>query len=243
MENTTHYNGEVELIFDPQKHRYTINGKPAKGVTTVLQRLNKPALVVWAASEAKKYIEANLKPGVALDEVEIQQLAKDAMWAHRNRKDTAAEMGTFVHQFLQDWIEGNPQPMPINPQLQKAVNAFIKWYEKQTMEGNCEQRLCSPTLSLAGTVDFVGQLDGKLTILDWKSGSGIYPEYLYQMGAYAEMYDEEFGQKVEQVGVINCSVKAPFKTYFTSEVQPLKDIYKDLLSLDSKLTTIEERMK
>lgn len=243
MESTTHYNGTVEVVFDPQKHRYTINGEIAIGVTTVLQRLNKPALVVWAASEAKKYIEANLRPGQSLDEVEIQQLAKNAMWAHRNRKDTAAEMGTFVHQWIEDHINGKNPILPVNPQLQKAVEAFIKWYEKLDISGDVEKRLCSPSLNLAGTVDFIGKLDGKLTIMDWKTGSGIYPEYLYQMGAYAEMYEQEFGQKVEQVGVINCSVKAPFKTYFTDNVQELKEIYKDLLSLDSKLTTIEENMQ
>lgn len=244
MESSLHYNGTVELLFDPAKHYYTINGEKARGVTTVLQRLNKPALVYWSASMAAKHIEATLQPGQSLDEMEIKRLAKDALWAHRNTKDDAAELGTFVHQWIQDYVEGKSPNDPINPKLLKAITAFKDWYKNLNItDMQCEKKLCSPTLGLAGTVDLICKLDGKLTIIDWKSGSGIYPEYLYQMGAYSAMYEEEFGEKVEQIGVVNCSVKTSFSTYFTDSVDQMKSIYRDILELDSKLTKVEMEMK
>lgn len=241
---STHYNGTVTLQFDPQKHYYLLNGELAYGVTNVLQILAKPALVPWAARCAAEYFEKNLKAGVPLDEVEIQHLVKEAKWAHRNRKDGAADMGTFVHDWVEKYVTGDPQSEPVNPQLRKATKAFVKWYEATNIEPlSSEQKLCSPTLMLAGTVDFIGKVDGKLTIIDWKTGSGIYPEMFLQMGAYVLMYEEEFGEKVEQVGIVNCSVKAPFKTQFTTDVQKLKDTYLHVLKLAKQLKQLEEELK
>jgi hypothetical protein len=140
---------------------------------------------------------------------------------------------------------GYPE-LPYNQQLRKAIEQFLSWYE--TIEGSVknlqtEKKLCSPTLKLAGTVDLICELDGKLTIIDWKTGSGIYPEYILQMGAYTLMYEEEFGGTVEQVGVVNCSVRAPFKIYFTDQLQRAKDIYKLLLNLDREFYQLEQDMK
>ncbi|WP_460909890.1 PD-(D/E)XK nuclease family protein, partial [Staphylococcus aureus] len=71
--------------------------------------------------------------------------------------------------------------------MRKAVNSFLKWWAMQDIKViKAEQKLCSPKMKLAGTADLVCELNGKLTILDWKTGSGIYPEAVLQMGAYAE---------------------------------------------------------
>lgn len=104
-ETTTHYNGDVTLEFDPQKHTYLLNGKKVNGVTTVLQRLSKPALIYWSAKMASQHMESILKPGIPLDEMEIKQLAKDAILAHRNVKDGAADMGTWIHSYLEQFIQ------------------------------------------------------------------------------------------------------------------------------------------
>lgn len=240
---STHYNGTVKLQFDPQKHYYLINGDLAYGVTNVLQILAKPALIWWAAKCAGEHVEKTLQAGVALDELEIKQLAKDAIWAHRNKKDSAADLGSMVHEWIEQYVKGNEPSAPVNKQMLKATRAFVKWYEATDTElVSSEQRLCSPTLMLAGTVDFVGKVDGKLTIVDWKTGSGIYPEMFLQMGAYVLMYEEEFGEEVEQVGIVNCSVKAPFKTQFTTDVQRLKDTYLLVLKLAKQLKQLEEEL-
>lgn len=239
-----HYNGTVTLQFDPQKHYYLIDGELAFGVTNVLQILAKPALLPWVAKCTAEFWEQNIKPGEPLDEVQIQRLVRESKVAHRNRKDAAADMGTYVHDWIEKYVTGDQPTPPQNAQLAKAVRAFVKWYESTSIEPLAsEQKLCSPTLKLAGTVDFIGKIDGKLTIVDWKTGSGIYPEMFLQMGAYVLMYEEEFGEKVEQVGVVNCSVKAPFKTQFTTDVAKLKRMYKQVLTLAKELRQLEEELK
>lgn len=244
METTTHYEGTVTLQFDPQRHTYLLNGEKVNGVTTVLQRLSKPALVYWAAKKASEHMESILKPGIGLDEMQIKQLAKDSIWAHKNARDGAADLGTWTHSWIQEYVEGGNPSRPFNQQLEKATSEFVEWYRTLDIKNmECEKKLCSPTLKLAGTVDLICELDGKLTIIDWKTGSGIYPEAVLQMGAYVMMYEEEFGKTVEQVGVVNCSIKAPFKIYFTDEIQRAKDIYKLLLNLDREYYQLEQDMK
>ncbi len=244
METTKHYKGKVTLGFDPVKHKYTINGEKVQGVTTVLSLLAKPALITWAAKMAAEYIEATLEAGVAYDEVQIKEFAKNAQWAHRSKKDSAADAGTMVHQWIQDYVEGKNPKMPVNEGMKKAISAFLDWWIQQDVKLiKAEIKLCSPTLKLAGTADLVCRLNGKLTIVDWKTGSGIYPEMLLQMGAYAAMYEEEFGEAIEQVAVINCSVKANFGKVMTTKVSKLKQTYKQLLKLQADLNKVAKIME
>jgi len=243
METSTHYNGTVTLGFDPKKHVYTIDGKKVSGVTTVLGIIAKPALIWWAARKAGEYVELTLKPGVSLDEIQIKQLAKDATWAHKNNKDAAADMGTWVHDWIDKYVNGLNPSLPISPQLIGAVNSFKQWYDESDIEPiMTEQKLCSPTYQLAGTADFIGMYNGKLTIMDWKTGSGIYAEMLLQLGAYVIMYEEEYGKKVEQIGIVNCSVRSTFATHFSTDVQKAKDLYLQVLKLAGDLRQLEESL-
>lgn len=244
MESTTHYNGTVTLGFDPIKHIYTLDGEKVQGVTTALQIIAKPALIYWAAKMGAEYVEQNLVPGKSYDEVEISELAKNVANAHRQKKDTAADTGTMIHQWIQDFIEGKNPSMPVNEGMQRAVKSFLDWWIKEDIKViQTEARLCSPTLKLAGTADLVCLHNGKLTIMDWKTGSGIYPEMFLQMGAYALMYEEEFGTKVERMGIINCSVKANFGRVFTDKVLTAKRTYKDILKLNASMKNVEEILK
>lgn len=244
METTKHYKGAVKLSFSPGKHSYMINGEKAKGVTTVLSILAKPALIVWAAKMAAEYIENTLEAGVSYDEVQIKEFAKNAQWAHRSKKDSAADAGTMVHQWIQDYVEGKNPKMPVHEGMKRAIEGFLQWWIQQDVKVvQAEAKLCSPTLMLAGTADLVCYLNGKLTILDWKTGSGIYPEYLLQMGAYADMYEEEFGERVEQVGVINCSVRAEFSKVLVNKVPKLKQVYRSLLKLNEDMDKVNEILK
>lgn len=244
METTYHYGNLVTLGFDPVKHRYYIDDEPASGVTSVLSILAKPALIVWAARCAAEFIEEALEAGKSYDEVQIKELAKSAMWAHRNNTNKAADTGTLIHSWIENFVLGKNPSMPVNEGMQKAVKSFIKWYEQQDIEViKPEIKLCSKEYNLAGTADLLCRIDGKLTIVDWKTGSGIYPEMLLQMGAYSMMYEEEYGEKIEQVTIVNCSVKAKFGTLSTTKVPFLKKTYIDVLKLSKNLQSLEELMK
>lgn len=98
------YDGKVRLDFDPIKHRYKINGEYAYGVTTALSIIAKPQLIWWSAKMASEHVKERLEPGVALDELEIQDLVEGARMAHNRKKDKAADQGSYIHNFIEEWV-------------------------------------------------------------------------------------------------------------------------------------------
>ena len=65
----------------------------------------------------------------------------------------------------------------------------------------------SKKLTLAGQVDCVAEYNGKLSVIDFKSANKERKEdwienYFLQTTAYSMMYEELYGEKVEQLVVI-----------------------------------------
>lgn len=245
LESHILYDGKVRLDFDPVKHRYKINGEYASGVTTALQVIAKHQLIWWAASQAADYVKAHIQPGVALDELEIQELCSEARKAHSKAKDKAADAGTYVHNWVEDYVSGKEPELPVSPVIRRVIDDFLAWWKATNIEPiSAEQVFCSPTLMLAGTADLVCRVNGKLTIMDWKTGSGIYPEMFLQMGAYALMWEEEHpDQPIEALHVVNCSVKNMFQDRVETDVEKYKAAYKDALQLYKVMKEIEGNFK
>ena len=245
QESSRHYDGKVHLDFDPVKHKYYINGEKANGVTTALGIIAKPFLIYWAARMASDYVKANIVPGKSLDELEIQDLVEGARTAHSKRRDGAADKGTYVHNWIEAFVREGEQPaMPVAPQLREVIESFLKWWETMGIEPvTPEIKLCSPTLQLAGTADLLCRVDGKLTIMDWKTGKGIYPEMFLQLAAYALMYEEEFGEKIEQLYIVNASIDNMFQTQVSDQLDLLKKTYLNALALYKTNMQVENLFK
>lgn len=234
-DQTSHvlYNGEVRYDFDPVRHIHYINGNKALSVTTTLGIINKPFLIPWAANQAADEVKRRLVPGKALDEIGIQKLVADAKTAHKTSRDSAADMGTYIHNWIEEYTRGKDPDLPVNTKLHRTILDFKKFWDSQDIVPiHAERPVCSPTYNLAGIPDLICKVDGKLTIMDWKTGSGIYPEMFLQLAAYALMYEEEFpSQKVEQLFIVNASVKYNFKTECRTEIDIFKKTYLQALEL------------
>jgi CRISPR/Cas system-associated exonuclease Cas4 (RecB family) len=125
-----------------------------------------------------------------------------------------------------------------------VIESFLKWWETMGIEPvTPEIKLCSPTLQLAGTADLLCRVDGKLTIMDWKTGKGIYPEMFLQLAAYALMYEEEFGEKIEQLYIVNASIDNMFQTQVSDQLDLLKKTYLNALALYKTNMQVENLFK
>lgn len=51
--------------------------------------------------------------------------------------------------------------------------------------------------------DCIARVNGKLYLLDWKTGKAIYQEMIYQVSAYGKAHEEESGQKLEGLMIIH----------------------------------------
>jgi hypothetical protein len=239
------YNGEVELSFDPVKHKYFANGELVQGVTTVLKVINKPALVPWAAKMSAEFIEKNLKPGQVLDEVEIKTLVAGCKDAHRSKTEKAADIGTMGHNWCEDYVKGKNPATPINEDLRGITDAFLHFLDEYDIEPlRAERKLYSRNMKVAGTTDLIAMFQGGLAVLDYKTGaSGIYNEAFIQLGAYSAMYAEETGQQPDVHVVVNINKKGELNVGICEEVQRSEETFLNALNLNRALEQIERDRK
>lgn len=200
MEKHSLYGGKVELIFDPVKHTYHANGKITYGVTSIKDVIAKPALMYWAVNVTVEQMRRDFKPGVAYDELQVEQFLGDAKMAHRKRSQEAASIGTLAHEWISDYVYAlankKPEPdLPINDKARSAVNAFLEFTKKHNITvTSSERKIYSVTSDYAGTLDAEGIVDGVKCVIDFKTSSGIYPEYFIQTAAYVKAREEETGE-------------------------------------------------
>lgn len=204
---------EHVLVFNPDSSvRYTIDGKRATGVTTILGAINKPALIDWSAKMAYLDCAENNH-----SYEEIQRIIKDKDYAHKKRSEAAMDVGTLAHADVEKYIrhkigEAGYEDFIINPETAHIVQPFIDWaegrvpvkaktyrYDKNSIEIapttikflRAEQSVFSPKYFYAGTFDFLCEIDGKKYICDFKTSTGIYGrEYFYQTAAYRNAIGE-----------------------------------------------------
>ena len=201
---------DVDIKFSPGAHRYTVNGQHKVGVTTVLNVLNKPALMTWPMYEANKYIKKH-----STEKGEFLTISKthleDSLKAFRMKSDKAANMGTKIHEAIEMYLTGHPSVD--DGKVGKALESFKNWYENLNGKAiEVERVVYSKQGDYAGTFDCLLELDGKKVLCDVKTTKkgkkfrdGIYPEYFIQLGAYSMAYKEETGEEIDDLMIINVS--------------------------------------
>jgi hypothetical protein len=247
MSMTKHYLDTVTLEFNAtipgRRYVHVESGVVFKAVSTVKDRVLAKNLSYWAARCASDYITESMKPGESYDEVAINKLAAGALQAYMTKSGGAADSGIFVHDWLHAMVRGKTKPLPKNVNMSNACHRAETWYKMHTVEVVLsETPLCSLKLQMAGTPDLVAYVDGKLTIVDWKTGSGLYYDSLIQLAFYAIFFEEEFGIPIEQLILVNASMKSPFKIVSTTKMSALKGdakavyrLYKSMLVFNAQL--------
>lgn len=160
---------------------------PIVGVTTVLDRLgwNKHVLMAWANRIGR---EEGIKSSEFVDE--------------------KAQIGTLAHALITSRYDGievdlsDYSPNQVD-QAKNSVKSYENWAKTHKIEPVwVEKPLVSEKFQFGGTVDVYCKNDGKLEIIDIKTGSGIYREAEIQVSAY-KMLLEENGHQVESVRILN----------------------------------------
>lgn len=164
--------------------RYYVDGVQVPGATTILSVLNKPALVKWANS-------------IGLEGVRVDAYV-----------DSLAAIGTAAHSLIEarlrgeDFDAGDFTPNEIASARRSAVK-YEEWTRgKDIIVRAAEQQFVSCTHLFGGTADAILDIDGVSTLVDFKTGKGIYAEHAYQASAYAELAKEN-GWDIRAVRILN----------------------------------------
>jgi hypothetical protein len=155
---------------------YTLkDGTKIPGVTTVIgQNLgwNKGALMGWAYNQGKA--------GLPM----------------RDTAQKAAEAGTIGHYLIDCEIKGvNPEtstyPKELLDKAETAYLNFLEWSKMVAFKSIAtEIHLVSEEYQYGATPDCIAEIQGKLCLLDWKTGNGVYEDHIIQLAAYRQAWEE-----------------------------------------------------
>jgi hypothetical protein len=166
---------------------YLTDGTRVPSVSTILNELNKPALVPWANK-------------LGLQGIDV-----------KNYVDALAGIGTLTHDMILSRLRGEePDASAYSPNQVECAKwcftSYLAWEKENKLEPvMLETPLVSELYKYGGRSDFLGYVNGKLTLLDFKTGRAIYSEHFIQLSAYSGLVNEcrpELG-KIEQYKILN----------------------------------------
>lgn len=172
-------------------------------VTTIIGALAKPALINWAAKEERKLIsllagEMYEKLALLVDEPVpkekfIELLLEEAgKNAHYRLLAKASAVGAEVHKRIEWQLRGElnakrdaVEPLLTNPQSERAWEHWKEWRKKVNLKPiSIEMRVFSTVFDFGGALDLLAEVNGILTLIDFKTGKAVYAESFLQNVAY-----------------------------------------------------------
>lgn len=172
-------------IAGKRHYEHPLTGQTVPSVTTILDVLDKPALTRWAANQVAAFAINNKSSWIDLPDDAANDLLKNSPWRTR---DKAAATGTDAHWVLEQLAGGNvPDPKFTPPGIPPEVIAGIAdfWLTFNPQVVAAEQTIWNATVAYAGSFDLIAVIDGKTTLIDLKTGSGVYGNMALQLAAYA----------------------------------------------------------
>lgn len=195
------------LKFSPASHRYWLDGKPVPGVTGTIGVLNKPAIPKWAAGQVAEYVADNPDGIEQLRQMgrgPMVQALKEIPW---QKRDDAGARGNTLHDYAEALLRGDD--VDVDDELVPVIESAIRFMEAWQIEPLLiEAPVASREHWYAGTLDLIAKYTHPATghqgtaIFDWKSGKAIYPEFAWQLAAYA--YAEFTGLNGDEHPIPEC---------------------------------------
>lgn len=191
-----------------KKGFYAFDDVPDPGlpsVTTLLQIVNKPLLVNWAAkvereaaidTAASMWEEMSGKVDLSRSGFITSMNSRMGKTKQHQRKLAAAgDIGTAVHKHVEyilrtsaGQVVGTPEPLA-SPEARDALSNFLQWNAKHTIKPILfEQVVRHLPNYYAGTLDLyaeIPELAAYPLVIDWKTAKGIYFESAVQTSMYA----------------------------------------------------------
>jgi hypothetical protein len=235
----------VELQFNSGNHQYKIvltkSGRKFKpdSVTRICGIIDKSGpLINWAIGNTVDYIRSAVTPGVEHAESFLEEIYAQAKKESQRKKSEAADRGTLVHTILSQ--EDTPDTQSEEGVSRRVSNARSWLKENNVIFTSIERPIYSRRYRYCGRLDGVG----KVSLFDYKTGKGLYPEFRLQTAAYCSALEEELGERIEQRVILHLTEEACVPHYFPREL-----LRKDFLAflgaqrLHQQIKKIEKELK
>ena len=120
---------------------------------------------------------------------------------YRAERDNAADAGTLAHHLVEQFIRTGKTDLPdaapdVAQKAMLAFDAFRTWQAQTRLTIVAQEiQLVSEKYRFGGTPDAIGEMDGVLCLLDWKTGNRVYRDALMQLSAYGKLWTENHPDK------------------------------------------------
>jgi len=218
---STIYGGEIELRRGGN-HVYRMREKggksyPVPNCTTILGMKDKTRMLLpWQARVCAFVAVEHVKPILDLlpqgdmkfsltDKARqnirlgLQELGPKVLNASNAVRDSAGDIGTQVHQYIEDFFTAKlsrkaraPGVAGLDIEVKRAVQFFAAWAKRNEVRPIAMERaVFSREHFYTGQLDLILEVGGETGVWDAKTGKGVYPEVMLQMAAYRQAYNEE----------------------------------------------------
>jgi len=175
-------------------------GNEFPSVTTILNVINKPALIPWAKKqslEKVKYVLQNHVMNGTLPEIkstdDIDAIINEASKTPDKALQLAGDFGSHAHALIEKVINArihNDKEPVITADFKVVMESFEMFCEQYNpvFVGSEVQVCYRPAytkIRYAGTVDAVIVHEDNPIVVDFKTSKGIYDEHRLQVGAYS----------------------------------------------------------
>lgn len=232
-----------------QGRTYDIDGKLYYSVTTILGMLDKPALLPWGVKMTAEAFQQliydhgrhnALEGTITLSweddsdgHMGVESMVAEAKKAYRAKSKKAMDIGTLVHELIEKHCQTGIAPdLKDEPdEVQTAFNAWLQWTEENDFEPLVQEvQVCDPVVGYAGRFDAIAKVNGVVTLLDFKTSTGIWDEYLYQLGAYWSAANDAEAP-ILQGGILRLDKETgmpEWKTYTLDELDHAAGVFEHL---------------
>ena len=202
------------------------------GVTSLLNYWGeKERLLQWAVDRAVDWIEDEFVDCEEIPQTKVfyERVCKEARSAHKRSLNEASSHGTYKHALVETWIKGRIEGNEVfNPEIKE----FIEWAVSSGVTFLAsEMPLRSKKLWVAGTTDFICEINGKKYIGDLKTSNYIkFPNFI-QCGAYALMYEEMGLGKIDGIVIAHMPRTGGFNIHIDMDVDNYKKDFEALVRM------------
>lgn len=178
------------LTYQEKAHRYHLDGRPVPSVTTILGVLDKPGLKRWAARTVAEYVADNPDGIAELRTLGRDQVVFDLAGIPFVKFDDAGKRGNVLHTYAEKLLNG--EEVDVEPEHVPVMEAALAFMEDWHIQPLLVEFACASRRDdWAGTGDLIARYTRPdnghhgTAIFDWKSGKDLYPEFAWQLNAYA----------------------------------------------------------
>lgn len=194
---------ESKIRYEDNGHKYfrVDSGKLLAGVSSVSSLVKSKDsdgfLAQWKVNECIEYIKSHSELGIkdVGDETETtyeisESELKNSKYAHKEKGKEATDIGTRIHEILEGLvnarIEGKEYKYVKDDIIDLFIKDFLVWEKANQVEWLASELLVGDLENdVAGRLDGLAMVNGKLTIIDFKAANSVPSNYFIQLSGYA----------------------------------------------------------